>query len=638
MRTPVPVQRRVVSPKWLALFLAAATFALFASALSCEFVDYDDNLYVFDNARVKGGLSVEGLVYAFQTFDGGSWMPLTWISHQLDVSLFGVHPAGSHLTSVLFHAASAALLFLALNRMTGFLWRSAFVGAVFACHPLRVESVVWIAERKDVLSTFFFMLGLLAYARHAAKPAGKRLMAVFCCLLLGLLSKPMLVTFPFVLLLLDLWPLGRMGKNMMELRANLWPLCREKIPFLLLVVFFAVLTFATQQQTGGVAAFQAALHFKLLRVAENYLFYLGKFFWPAQLSVLYPTPKMVTWHAVGCLVILASLTWLAVRWMFRFPWFFACWLWFLVALLPVIGLVHIGYITVADRYSYVPTVGLTILVAWVAGTPVQHRPRLRWQVAALGVALPVICAAVTYANLPRWRNSLTLFEDAVAKGEHEVSLSSLGYCYNTLGDFDGGIAACNRAIELAPDYTDALNNRGLGFNGKGNFDRAIEDFNRAIELDPTKPISYNNRGIARLNQGDLERAVQDFTAAIGYDPDYAVAWNNRAAARNQQGKYIQVIADASKAIELSPRFAGAYNNRGTAYSGLGDSRRALADYNRVIELDPSFAPGFNNRAGAYFALKEYDRAWADIRHCRELGGQPHPGLVNDLEKASPVSP
>jgi protein O-mannosyl-transferase len=466
----------------MAFLLAAATFALFAPAIGFGFVNYDDGAYVFDNRRVLDGLNWPGLAYAFRTTDNGSWMPLTWLSYLAGTSLFGLRANGQHFINILLHAGSAALLFLALERMTKCFWRSALVAASFAVHPLRVESVVWIAERKDVLSLFFFAAGLLAYAAYAGKPDRKRLALVAVCLLCGLMSKPMLVTFPFVLLLLDHWPLGRTGKTGVEFRASFWPLCREKIPLLVVCVIFASLTFWSQSRGGAVVPVPDAPQLKALRVADNYTFYLGKFFWPAQLSVLYPATRLVGWEAGIKALGLLVVTGLAARWIFRLPWLVAGWLWFLGTLVPVIGLVQVGHISVADRYSYLPSIGLAIMLAWAAETLVQRKPRMRGVFTVVGAALLAICAATTRANLTRWQNSMTLLEDAIRKGDHEIAYNNLGNAYGEAGDWRRALSSYNRAIELNPCYPLSFNNRAAAHFRLGQADLAWADIRRCREL------------------------------------------------------------------------------------------------------------------------------------------------------------
>ena len=635
--------------KIMALLLAAATFVLFAPALGYDFINYDDGLYVYDNPNVLGGFSFSSLAYAFTTTDGGSWMPLTWLSYLLDVTVFGARPVGFHLTNICLHAASVVCLFLALRRMTGSLWRSAFVAAIFAWHPLRAESVVWIAERKDVLSALCWMLGLLAYAGKAESgkqkaeivggspssifhlPSSRRYWLVGLCFTLGLMAKPMVVTFPFVLLLLDFWPLGRMGKSGMEFRVNRWPLLREKIPLLLLGAALAGFTYWTQQHGGAVRMVAAAPPLKLLRVAEDYGFYLRKLFWPANLSILYPASKLVVAHASMVAAVLAGLTALALRWLFQFPWLATGWFWFLGTLVPVVGLVRIGHITVADRYMYLPSVGLAVGLAWAAGRLAERMPGTRRPVVVVCALALAACAATTYAGLPRWRNSVALFEAAIRLGDHDVAYDNLTTAYIVRGDYDDAIRTATKAIALYPNAPDPYSSRGLAYYHKGDHDRAIADFTASLRLKPEQAEVHNNRGTAHLGKGELDEAIRDFSDAIRIDPRHVSAWNNRGNARMLRGEYDQAIADCTRAIELNPRHADAFNNRANAWIRKGSFARALADYGQAIKLNPSSAIYYNNRAAAFCDLKQFARAETDLQKCRQLGGQPPAGLVQAIE-------
>ena len=621
-------------PAGMAWLLAAATVALFAPALGCEFINYDDTLYAYQNPHVLNGLNLSSLAYAFRTADGGSWMPLTWVSYLLVTTLFGVNAAAQHALNVLLHAGSAALLFLALERMTRCFWRSALVAALFAFHPLRAESVVWVAERKDVLSTFFWMLGLLAYARHAEKPGARRMSPVFACLLLGLMAKPMLVTFPFALLLLDHWPLGRTGQNWRELRANFWPLLREKIPLLAVCTLAAGLALWSQKHIGAVVTVAAAPPLKALRVAENYAFYLQKIFWPSPLSLLYPTAILIYWHAAMAGVFLGGMMALAVRWMFRLPWLPTGWFWFLGTFLPVIGWVRLGHITVADRYTYIPSIGLALLFAWAAGFLVERRPAARRLAVAASVVLLASGAFATRANLPRWKNSVTILENAIAQGDNPIAYNNLAVAYNDRGDCARALNNFNRAIALNPDYAEAFINRALARKGLGDLDGARADLDHAIRLKPAAPEAFVNRGDLYYGNGDFNRAIHDFTTAIRLDPLHAKAWNNRASAFNSQGNFMAARVDTKQALQINPRYAEAWNNLGTARGSLGDPAGALAAYNRALEINPSLALAYNNRAGWFFQAGKFAEAWADIRHCRQLGGQPSAALVRDLATAS----
>ncbi len=618
----------------MAFLLAAITCAVFAPALGYDFINYDDTIYAYQNPHLLGGLNFASVDYAFHTTDGGSWMPLTWISSLLVITLFGVNAAAQHALNILLHAGSAAVLFLALARMTKCFWRSALVAALFALHPLRSESVVWVAERKDTLSTLFWMLGLLAYARHAEKPGPRRLALVFVCLLLGLMAKPMLVTFPFALLLLDHWPLGRAGKNWPEIRANFWLLVREKIPLLLLCGLVAAGAFWAQKHGGAVVSVASTPTLKFLRVSENYLFYLQKIFWPADLSILYPTNPLRFWLAVLAGLGIVSLVGLSFRWAFRFPWLLTGWLWFLGTFAPVIGVVRLGHIIVADRYTYIPSVGLAILLAWTAGLCVELRPRLRPVGVCLSGLLLLSCVFATRADLPRWKNTITIFQSSLSRDENEIALHNLALAYHDRGEFNRALTNLNRAITLDPERAEVYASRAATEQALGDRTHALADLNQAIQLKPTAPEPLVNRGSLYFGAGDYDRAIADFTAVIRIDPDHVKAWNNRAAALNSQGHFAAAIADCQQAIRLNPLYAEAFSNLGNAQAGLGDLAAAFTAYNRAIELAPSLPATYNNRAGIYYQARKFDEAWADIRRCRQLGGQPNAVLVRDLAAAS----
>ncbi len=581
--------------------------------------------------------------YAVKSVEGGSWMPLTWVSYLLDAQLWGTGPAGYHATNVVLHALSASLLFLALRMMTRVFWPCALAAALFAVHPLRVESVVWIAERKDVLSGVFFMLTLIAYARYAARsderysartlptpdampqdrsagfsrprslgprkpakagappePSGTiGLGVVSLCLLLGLMAKPMLVTAPFLLLLLDYWPLGRMGSSPGEIKAKLPALVREKLPLLVLSAVFCVITVLSQASVGAVARSESGAH-RILRIADNYGFYLEKILWPDTLNVLYPvTSVSPLWAGVvlaGILVVsVATVLWLRKR-----PWLAVGWFWFLGGLFPVIGVVPIGSTWVADRYTYLPSIGIALMLAWTARSllPATRPARISAALAAFLLLAGLSWAAVK--NLPRWQDSYTLFSDSVGKGTHPGAYQNLGIACAERGDHETAIHHYTRAIELDPDSAEAYYNRALAFQAKGEAERGLADYSRAIELRPAYAEAHNNRGNLYAAGGQLERAIGDFTQAIALRSDYTEALANRGHAYQETGKY----------------------------------REAVADYSKAIATRPGFAAAYHDRAAAFYLLKDYERAWADIRMCRQLGLDPNPELVRRLEADS----
>jgi tetratricopeptide (TPR) repeat protein len=499
-------------PWSLALLLSVMTFALFSPALRYDFINYDDNLYVFENARVLHGLSWESLVYAWQTIDGASWMPATWLSFMLDTSLYGVRPAGYHLTNIILHAASAGLLFFALQRMTRRVWLAAAVAALFACHPQRSESVAWIAERKDVLSVFFWMLGLLAYARHAEQPGPRRMMWVVVCLLLGVMAKPMVVSFPLVLLLLDFWPLRRLGGSTTALRANAWPLLKEKIPLLLICAAVAVGTIWSQASKGGILPVHFPWYLKLFRVIENIGFYCQKFFAPTELTIVYRIDKLDYLHVALTGLALAGISLLALRQAWRWPWLAVGWFWFLFTLAPVAGVFRIGEITVADRYSYLPSVGLALAVVFATAEMTSRWPRFRSGLAGALAGLMLFLALATWADLPRWRNTFTIFESAYRNGAHFIACDQLGSLLYARQEFQQSIVVCNRGLADNPEFASLYNTRGGDYYGLGDLDHALADFNRAIELNPAFSPTYYGRAMIHVQRQQFAEARADVEA------------------------------------------------------------------------------------------------------------------------------
>jgi len=580
--------------------VSGLTLVVFWAGTNCDFVNLDDDLYVFENPHLRHGLSWAGLRYAWTTTAGGSWMPVTWISFLLDHALWGDAPGGYHATNILLHALNAGLLCGALFKMTRQLWPGAVAAALFAVHPLRVESVIWIAERKDVLSGLWFALTLLAYARYVARPGRARMVLTTVCLLCGLMAKPILVTLPLLLLLLDVWPFARLTAGAGPLSQRLRRLVVEKVPLFLPCAVVAAVTLATQVAAGAVLRGADAGLQRVLRVADNHLFYLEKLFWPHKLNVLYPVFPLSTGRAVwaaGCLALvsLAALGQRRCR-----PWLAVGWFWFLTLLSPVSGWVPIGPTWVADRYAYLPSVGIALMLAWTGWeVAAQSRPARR-AVAGAAVLLVGALACLTVGNLPRWRDSRSLFADAVNKGEHPGAHLNLGVALSRQGQLAAAVEHFSRALQLNPASADAWYNRANALVQLGQPDRAVADFARAIELAPHHAAAHNNRGNLYAAQGRLDLAIEDFNRAIALRPEYAEALLNRAR----------------------------------AYLGLSRFREAVADYSAAIALRPHLAAAYHDRAVAHYRLQDYARAWADVRTCRELGLTPNAELVRALEAAS----
>ena len=508
-------------------FLLLAVALVFGQTVGHEFVNYDDDEYVVENPQVTRGLTASGIVWAFTTVHNSNWHPLTSLSHMLDCQLYGLRAGGHHLTSILFHAAVAILLFLVLLRITGDLWPSAFVAAVFAIHPLRAESVAWVAERKDVLSGLFFMLTLWAYAGYARRPFSLgRYLTVVLLFALGLMAKPMLVTLPFVLLLLDYWPLGRLGLPAAGISRRV---VVEKLPLLALTAASCVATFIAQDK-AVVAIDVIPLPSRIANALVSYVAYIGELFYPIGLAVLYPYPEsgLPIWKVAASTVALAGISTAALVWRRRFPYLFVGWFWYVGMLVPVIGLVQVGLQSMADRYTYLPQIGLCIAVTWgVAQLAAswRHRFRVYGAVSALAV---LVLMGLAWRQTSYWRDSETLWTHTLAcTARNFLSHNNLGLVLAERGKVDEAIAHFQKAVELKPGYADAHQNLGVALAGRGQFDAAIPHYRKALELKPDYPdITHNNLGIALARRGQFDAAIAHFQKALELKPDYADARNN----------------------------------------------------------------------------------------------------------------
>ncbi len=619
--------------RWFAVLIAIVTFLLFAPAIRFDYVDYDDGIYVYGNKEVLKGFSETSVSYAFTSIAGGSWMPLTWFSHMMDAETFGPSPAGPHAVNILLHALNSGLLFLALQRMTKQFWASVFVAAVFAFHPLRCESVAWISERKDVLSTLFFMLGLLAYVRHVESPTKRRFASVAACLLLGLMAKPMLVTFPFVLLLLDFWPLNRLGHDWSSVCGQLWLRIREKLPLFGIVLLFCMATYWAQSHYGAVNQDHKPLSERVTQVAGNYAFYIKKVFFPVGLNAIHPASITPVNEAVVIIIFLAVITSLAVWRLFKLPWFAVGWFWFLGTLVPVVGFVRIGHISVAERYSYVSSIGLTIIVGGLMGFVARDKLLLQRIVAVVGGLIVASCALATHADLPRWKDSLSLFTAAIQADPHPVSYNNIAVVHLDRLEYELAIEPLTRAIELDPRYVKAYINRITAYQKTGRFEEAKADLTQMVKVEPRNAEGYNSRADVLLDLQRYDEAISDFTSAIMLSPNAANSYNNRATARFMKGDCAAAIEDCRKAIELNPNYANAFNTLGNICNRTGDPDGALENYGKAIALAPGDPLTYNNRAAVYFSLKQFDRAWEDVARCARLGGTPHAELVKALSEA-----
>jgi tetratricopeptide (TPR) repeat protein len=604
--------------------LAAATLALFGRTVGHDFVNLDDNQYVYENRQVTDGLTWHGLRWAFTSSHSANWHPLTWLSHMLDWQLFHkmlhVGAGGDHAINVLLHAAAAVLLLLALLEMTGRLWPSAWVAAVFAFHPLRVESVAWIAERKDVLSGVLFMLTLWAYAAYARRPPSwRRYAAVLVLFALGLMAKPMLVTLPFVLLLLDYWPLQRLappepqqanaagvkgtvpfsrpGTTPSVVAAKIgtvpW-LLLEKTPMLALAAISCVLTVWAQSQVNAFK--DVPVQWRLNNAVVSYVQYLGQTFWPANLAVFYPHPagKLPAAEVAAAALLLAAISAAALITARRHRYFLVGWLWYLGMLVPVIGLVQVGVQGRADRYTYLPQTGLAIAVAWGAAELTRNWRFQRLVCGGLAAATLLALASAAWVQADYWRDNETLWNHVLkATQDNDFAQNSLGNALVAAGNTDLAIACFREAVRINPDYAEARNNLGRCLILTGNFDEALQQLQQAVHDDPRNIEAHVNLGWVLNQKGRVNNAIAEFQRALQINPCHPEALHNLGALVGQQGDTLKAIELYEAALSCKPEYADAQRDLGLALAAQGKLDEALPHLLAAIDLEPGNAGNLN---------------------------------------------
>ena len=608
-RSPVFFARELTL---VALALLAVVAFAYSPVIRNGFVYYDDPKYVTENPVVLDGLTGAGFAWALRTGTDANWFPLTWLSHMLDVEIFGTAAAGHHVTSVLLHIASTLLLLVVLYSTTRALWRSAFVAALFALHPLHVESVAWVAERKDVLSTFFLMLTLLAYTRYASRPSTGRYVLVALAFALGLMSKAMLVTLPFALLLIDFWPLRRFDKVPVR------RLVMEKIPLLGLAVISSVITFIVQRRGGAVGGLDAfPLSSRIANALVAYVGYIEKTFWPSGLAAFYPYPQSISAAGVAAAIaILAAVTIVVIKFGRRFPYAPVGWLWYLGTLVPVIGIVQVGNQAMADRYTYIPLIGLFVILAW--GIPDLlsrwNPPKIALRVA--GVAVLAACAALTFRQVSVWRNDASLWGNALAvTNDNYVAHNNLGRALVEDGKSEAGLVHYNEALRIRPTYATARTNVGVALTKIGKYDEAITNYREALRLKPDLPESHANLGAALFDQGKIDEAIEHYSEAIRLNPNFAQAHANMGIALMQKGKVAEAISAYETALRLKRGFADVENNLGFALATQGRLDDAIAHYNEALRIKPDFILAHLNLG---IALANTNRISEATREFREV--------------------
>ncbi|MEN6387252.1 MAG: tetratricopeptide repeat protein [Phycisphaerales bacterium] len=573
--------------------LAAAIIAVYWPVYKYDFVKYDDDVYVTNNKNIQTGLNWQIIKWAFTSGYASNWHPLTWLSHTLDYQLYGEWAGGHHITNVLFHIANTLLLFYFLKKATNYLWPALFVAAAFALHPLHVESVAWIAERKDVLSALFWILTMIAYVQyvknigqtHGSAPT-KLYSASLVLFALGLMSKPMLVTMPFVLLLLDYWPLERKFSKRVVI---------EKIPFFIFSILSSVVTFIVQQKSGAITAIEHhGLASRAGNIIVSYAEYIFKTIWPAKLAVLYqyPVDGLPLYRIIISAIILCAITFAVLLFAKRYKFILFGWLWYLGTLVPVIGFIQIGAHSMADRYTYIPLIGIFITIFFGAKELFPKRQKFLFA-AAVGI---LIASSVTAAIQVRyWKDSLTLFEHTIRVTEkHFIIMTNYAACLNDAGRYEESIIYTQKLIKMKPDSAENHNCLGNSLMHLGRIDEAIDQFQLATKCKPIFPQAWYNLGVAVSKLNNFEKAALLFEKAIEQKSDYLEAYVNLAISYNQMQRFDKTIEVCSKALAIDPANVYLHGHLAMALSAVGRNDEAIKEIRYVLSVRPDDSQMYRN--------------------------------------------
>jgi tetratricopeptide (TPR) repeat protein len=595
------------------LVLILATSAVYWHVTGHDFVLLDDRLYVYENSHVQNGLTSDSIIWAFTTTHAGFKIPLTWLSLMLDFELYGLDAGGYHLTNLLLHIANVLLLFFILKLMTGALWRSGFVAALFALHPLHVESVAWVTERKDVLSILFWLLTMWAYLGYVERPGMRRYLLMIVSFTLGLMAKPMLVTLPFVLLLLDYWPLGRFqvgqsadapessvqapiksGQPMSSVLSLVW----EKTPLFALAAVSSVVTFLAQKSAEALVHFETwPITIRIANGLVSYVKYLGKMIWPRSLAVFYPHPghSLPIWKAAGAGVLLLCISILVLRGARRYPYLVVGWLWYIGTLVPVIGFVQSGLQAMADRFTYIPLIGLYIIIAWGVPEIVPRWPHRKLYLATLSTTLFLFLMALTWKQVQYWKNSISLFEHTLEVTSNNWLVNiDLGTELYREGRTDDAIKHYLEALRIKPDNAEAHNNLGIALDREGRTDDAIKHYLEALRIRPDYAKAHDNLGNAFVRKGRTDDAIKHYLEALRIKPNNADAHNNLGNAFVRKGRTDDAIKHYLEALRIKPDDAEVHNNLGIAFARKGNFDVAVKHFQKALQINPNFSYARDN--------------------------------------------
>ncbi|MFH1369830.1 MAG: tetratricopeptide repeat protein [Planctomycetota bacterium] len=600
----------------LCMFLIFSTAAVYMQTARFDFVDFDDPTYVGNNPKIPGGLTLDGVKWAFTTMHGSNWFPLVWLSLMIDRQLFGMGAGGFHLTNVVLHIANALLLFWVLKRYTKTLIPSFFVAAFFALHPLHVESVAWVAERKDVLCTLFWMLTMLAYLRFVERRTAGRYTIMLMCFSLGLMSKPMLVTLPFVLLIMDYWPLRRLWPEE-GIGVSFFRLIIEKIPLFILLAISSWLTFIAQKTGGSVVRLSVfPIDYRVGNALISYLDYISKMFYPVRLAAFYPyrTTGLADWSVATSTAVLLVVTVVIVL-LRRRKYLLAGWLWYLGTLVPVIGLVQVGRQATADRYTYIPLTGLFIMLVWLAGGIIS---KCRYKAAIVsigGTALICILWILTFMQVGYWRDTITLLaHTAAVTTDNYLAHSVLGAHYVEKGDIKDATREVEKVMKMNVRDIDVLYNVAKVLAKLGRTTEAIEYYNRILAVSPGDPDTYIALAMMEADRGNFENAINLYREGLKYHPENGALYGRLGSLFLQMGLVDEAVVELEKAMELRAD-SGIYGNLGLAVSLKGEIERAIEYYKKAIWIDPANAEAHYNLGNTYLAQErpaeaagEYEKA------------------------------
>jgi tetratricopeptide (TPR) repeat protein len=607
---------------WICLALTLAIVAVYCQVGNYDFVNYDDGEYVYTNLNIQKGFTCDAFKWAFTTNYAANWHPLTWLSHILDWQLYGSKAGGHHITNLIFHIANALLLFIVLRQMTSALWPSAFVAALFALHPLHVESVAWVSERKDVLSTFFWMLTMWAYLRYVNKPGISRYLWTAFFLALGLMSKPMLVTLPFVLLLLDYWPLERFGK------LKFYRLILEKIPLFFLTVISSVVTFLVQKNWGAVSQL-TDLNFtvRLGNVFISYVKYIEKMFWPAGLVYFYPHPGRnisILYPIISAGLMLAA-TILVIRYAKNHRYLLTGWFWYIGTLVPVVGIIQVGDQAMAERYSYMTLTGLFIIIAWGVSEMLVNWRYRKFILTASSFVILLILAVCSNIQSRYWKDSMTLYTHAlkVSKNNYKAHFN-MAVTLRDMDRYDEAAVEFQKCLQLKPDSPLAINGLGIIFGRQGKFAQAGEYFTKALNINPNLEEALINFGYVLTNQGKLDDAAVKFEESLRINPKSALAHHHLGQILAQMGRIDEAVAHFEKTVHLKPDWVEPMNELAWILASsdkaeIRNPEKAVKLAQRVCELTDYKRPEFlDTLAVAYAAAGDFGKAMEITEKALEL--------------------